>query len=58
MSARVLQVIETKTQRGSGRSLDDPVRIVTQYWTFDGEMLAERDEYASTPPTPAHRRPA
>ena len=42
-SARVVQVIETKTARGSGRCPDDPVRIVTEYWSLAGEKLAESD---------------
>lgn len=40
--ARVIQVIETTLERrGDGK--DDPIRIVTQYWSFDGELLAEDD---------------
>ena len=41
-SARVVQVIETKSKRGIG-SEKDPVRDVTQYWDFDGNFLAEAD---------------
>ena len=41
-SARVIQVIETKTARGSGTP-DDPVRQVTEYWSLDGEKLAKND---------------
>ena len=41
-SARVIQVIETKTTRGSGTP-DQPVRIVTEYWPLKGEKLAESD---------------
>lgn len=43
-SARVISVIETKAVRGRGTS-DDPVREVTEYWSLDGEKLAERDDY-------------
>ena len=32
-SARVIQVIETKADRGFGTK-QDPVREVTQYWTW------------------------
>lgn len=40
--ARVIQVVETTlTRRGDGKN--DPIRVVTQYWTLDGEMLAEVD---------------
>lgn len=35
-SARVIQVIETKADRG-------PAREVTQYWDLDGKLLAEVD---------------
>lgn len=41
-SARVIQVIETRSLRGSGTS-EDLCRIVTQYWDFDGKLLAVYD---------------
>lgn len=41
-SAKVIQVIETRSIRGTGTQ-EDPVREVVQYWNFDGDMLAERD---------------
>lgn len=41
-SARVIQVIETKSLRGVGTE-EDPCRLVTQYWDFDGDLLAEND---------------
>ena len=41
-SARVISIIETDlTRRGDGK--DDPIRRVVQYWTLEGELLAERD---------------
>jgi hypothetical protein len=40
--ARVVQVIETTLQR-RGNGKDDPLRVVTQYWTLDGKLIAERD---------------
>lgn len=43
-SARVIKVIETKSTRGVGTSAN-PVRLVTQYWSLDGELLAEKDEF-------------
>ncbi len=43
VSARVIQVIETEIRRGDGTHAD-PFRIVTQYWTLDGELLADVDE--------------
>lgn len=41
-SAQVIQVIETISLRGTGTD-DDPVRAVRQYWSFNGELLAEFD---------------
>lgn len=41
-SARVIQVIETTSLRGEGTH-DDLCRLVTQYWDFDGNLLAEND---------------
>lgn len=39
----VIQVIRTYlTLRGDGTEVN-PLRHVTQYWTFDGELLAEVD---------------
>lgn len=43
MKARVIQVIEVTTNRGTGTQ-EDPVREITQYWGIDGTLLAERDE--------------
>ncbi len=40
--ARVIQVIETKADKGMGVG-KDPVREVTQYWDLDGNFLAEMD---------------
>ena len=40
--ARVIRVIETKSLRGIGTE-EDPARIVTQYWDFKGNLLAEAD---------------
>lgn len=41
-SARVIQVIETKSIRGTGTE-DDLCREVIQYWDFKGNLLAEND---------------
>lgn len=43
----VIQVIRTTLlRRGDGKSSDSPIRAVTQYWTFDGTLLAEVDPCA------------
>ncbi|MGI6042143.1 MAG: carboxypeptidase [Candidatus Alectryocaccobium sp.] len=42
-SARVIQVIETRSIKGRGTP-DDPCRVIIQYWEFDGNLLTERYE--------------
>lgn len=44
-SAQVIQVIKTESMRGEGTQ-EDLCRIVTQYWDFDGNLLAENDPCA------------
>ena len=46
--AKVIQVIERKAMRGLGTE-KDPARVVTQYWDFDGNFLAEMDLEACAP---------
>ena len=43
--AKVMQVIRTEATRGTGdpETMDDPVRLVYQYWSLDGMLLAEYD---------------
>ncbi len=41
-SAKIIQVIETKSLRGLGTE-QDPVRDVIQYWDLEGNFLAEMD---------------
>lgn len=49
---KAIQVIETTlTRRGSGKSNADPIRVVTQYWSFDGTLLAEKDPYVGPSPS-------
>lgn len=38
-SARVIQVIETRALDGRGTD-DDPCKVLVQYWSLDGELLA------------------
>ena len=45
-SAKVIQVIETRSNRGKG-TMDDVSRQVVQYWSMDGKLLAERDPYTA-----------
>jgi len=41
-NAKVIQVICTESIRGYVTN-SDMVRVVTQYWDFEGKLLAERD---------------
>lgn len=41
--ARVIQVVETTLERRGKGVEGDPIRIITQYWSMDGELLAEVD---------------
>lgn len=47
-SAKLIQVIcTTLTRYGDGSELN-PIRIITQYWSIDGELLAEVDPHKET----------
>lgn len=41
--AKVMQVVVTEAIAGTGVDEGDPVRLVTQYWDFDGNLLATND---------------
>ena len=43
--SRVIQVIETLSLRGRGTE-EDKCRMVRQYWSLEGKMLAEHDPWA------------
>lgn len=43
-SVELIEVIHIEAARGKGTDTD-PVRIVHQYWSKDGFLLAEKDEY-------------
>lgn len=42
-SAKVIQVIETRTPVGLGTP-ESPVYILRQFWSLDGELLAQTDK--------------
>lgn len=44
--ARVIQVIETTLQRRGTGTEASPIRVVRQYWSLDGQLLAEVDPVA------------
>ena len=51
-SAQVISVILTESVTGAGTE-DNPNRIVAQYWSTDGELLAVHDPFIqdSWPPS-------
>ena len=51
MGARLIQVIETDLEmRGKGIE-GSPIRRIRQYWSVDGELLAEVDHWANAEET-------
>ena len=48
-NVRVIEVIETTlTRRGEGTP-DNTLRVITQYWSLDGRLLAESDPVTGPP---------
>jgi hypothetical protein len=45
IETRVEKVIVVTFRRGEGKSVEDPVRSVTAYYSLKGELLAESDPY-------------
>jgi hypothetical protein len=45
MSAKVIQVIRVEAMRGLGQKPNDPVRGAIEYYTLDGVLLAEVDQW-------------
>lgn len=44
----VIQVVRTLLlRRGVGKYMNDPIRIIEQFWSFDGKLLAENDPLSS-----------
>lgn len=41
--AKIIEVIETVSTRGNG--VDTVFREVIQYWSKDGKLLAEKDDF-------------
>ncbi|MEI5994794.1 hypothetical protein [Candidatus Enterococcus mansonii] len=40
----IVEVVHVEATRGDGTE-ENPVRIVHQYWSKDGVLLAEKDSY-------------
>lgn len=40
--AKIILIIETRSLRGIGTE-EDPCRCVSQYWSLNGDLLAEND---------------
>lgn len=47
--AKVIQVIEARCLRGVGTE-ENPHRLVTAYFTLDGELLADLDPFVTSNP--------
>lgn len=48
-TARVIQVIECAIERRGKGVLEDPIRVVVQYFSLDGKLLAEFDPHDRRP---------
>ena len=44
-TARVIKVIETSILRRGAGTEGNPHRVIRQYWSLDGEILAEIDPF-------------
>ena len=47
-SAKIVNLIEVRSRYGSGGSDADPVREVVEYFTMEGEKVAEFDPFNTT----------
>ena len=47
-SVQLVEVVEVKTAAGKGTE-DNPCRIVTEYWSKDGVLLAVSDPEVTAP---------
>lgn len=45
----VIQVVRTTLERRGRGVENDPIRRVTQYWSIDGQLLAEDDPHKPEP---------
>lgn len=43
---KVTLIETTLTRRGDGEDMSSPVRIITEWWTLNGNKVAERDPAA------------
>lgn len=41
----IIKLIRTTIKRAGKGTDENPVRIITQYWDFDGNLLFEYDPY-------------
>jgi hypothetical protein len=45
-NCKVIQVIETEERIGSGETERDPIRLLKQYYSLEGELIwQEEDKY-------------
>jgi hypothetical protein len=49
-TTKVIEVVLVEFVKGAGTE-QDPIRLVRQYWTKDGLLIAERDQHLEAKPT-------
>jgi len=55
MKAKLIQVIQTESMRGKGEG-ESPLRRVIEYWSLEGELLAESDPLSIAPELSPHEQ--
>lgn len=53
MTCKLIEVIQAYVTRGRGTP-ENPYRTVTQFWSKEGELLAENDPHPVTEPKESH----
>lgn len=49
-NAEVIKVIRTRlTMKGEGKLANDPLRLITQYWSLEGDLLVEEEDNWAKP---------
>ena len=47
--AKIIKLILTTDRRGTGKSDDDPIRLIHQLWTPGGKLVAEGQDMENHP---------
>jgi hypothetical protein len=45
ISIDLVSVLKVRSRLGNGLLVDDPVRLITEYYTMDGELIVRIDDW-------------